>query len=142
MPPAGISILLVDDSPWDVRFFQETLRECRMQNELHIVTDGDEALAFLRKEGPWAAAPLPDLILLDLHLPKVDGSEVIRQMQLDAGLRNIPVVMLTTPDRAPANQPAAVRFAAKPLTPECLLNVIREIPNLGLTIVRVASAQS
>ena len=142
MPPFGISILLVDDSPWDVRFFQETLRDCRMQNDLHVVTDGDEALAFLRKQGPWAGAPSPDLILLDLHLPKVDGSEVIRQMQLDAALKDIPVVMLIAPDRAPSGQPAAVRFAAKPLTPECLLSAIRDIPNLGLTIVRVASAQS
>ena len=91
-----VEILLVEDSPGDVRLTAEALRDAPVANRLHHAADGVAALSFLRQEAPFAAAPRPDLILLDLNLPRKDGREVLAEVKVDASLRSIPVVILTT----------------------------------------------
>src|ERR1700710_721119 len=92
MKPSPIEILLVEDNPADVRLTQEALREGKVKNNLSVARDGEEALAFLRREGE----PRPDLILLDLNLPRRDGREVLKEIKSDPRLMSIPVVVLTT----------------------------------------------
>lgn len=91
-----MDILLVDDDPADVRLTREALKRGRSQSRVHVVGDGLEALAFLRRDGPHAAAPIPDLILLDLNLPRKDGRELLAEIKADPKLKHIPVVVLTT----------------------------------------------
>jgi CheY-like chemotaxis protein len=91
-----VEILLVEDNPGDVRLTEETLKEFRVLNHLSVVGDGVEAMAFLRHEGKYAKASRPDLILLDLNLPKKDGREVLKEIKVDEQLKRIPVVILTT----------------------------------------------
>src|SRR5512146_599102 len=91
-----IDILLVEDNPGDVRLAQEALKESKVRNRLFVVDDGVEAMAFLRKQGEYADAPRPDLVLLDLNLPRKSGREVLADMKKDPELRRIPVVVLTT----------------------------------------------
>src|SRR2546430_4076536 len=91
-----IEILLVEDNPGDARLTREALRDAKVRNHLHVAADGVEALAFLRREGKHEAVPKPDLILLDLNLPKKDGREVLDEIKRDDRLRHIPVVILTT----------------------------------------------
>lgn len=83
MPEHLIDLLLVEDNPGDVRLAQEALRDYNVQNTLHVVTDGEEALAYVRKEGKYSSADTPDMILLDISLPKVDGMEVLAELRLD-----------------------------------------------------------
>lgn len=92
----SIQILLVEDNPGDARLTLEAMREAKVQNKIHIVEDGVQAMQFLRREGTYADAPRPDLILLDLNLPKKDGREVLAEVKADPALRRIPVVVLTT----------------------------------------------
>ena len=94
--PRPAKILLVEDSPTDALLAQEALRGTNIPNNIHLVEDGVEALAFLHCEGPYAHAPRPDLILLDLHLPKKGGQEVLEEIKADPALKDIPVVVLTT----------------------------------------------
>ena len=94
--PKNIEILLVEDSPSDVLIAREALTEAKLINTIHVAEDGVEALQFLRKEGKFAAAPRPDLILLDLNLPRKNGREVLAEIKADADLKTIPVVVLTT----------------------------------------------
>jgi len=89
-------ILLVEDSPGDVRLMQEALREGKVANRVHVVRDGVQAMDFVRQQGEYADAPRPDIILLDLNLPKKDGREVLAELKADPDLRRIPVVILTT----------------------------------------------
>jgi CheY-like chemotaxis protein len=91
-----IEILLIEDSPTDVLFTQEAFEQVRLLNRLHVVEDGVAALAFLRRQGQYAGAPRPDLILLDLNLPKKNGQEVLAELKSDEDLKLIPVVILTT----------------------------------------------
>jgi len=91
-----IEILLVEDNPGDVRMAVEALKDCRVDNNLSVVEDGVEALAFLRRRGQYAGRPRPDLILLDLNLPRKDGHQVLAEIKADSDLRQIPVVVLTT----------------------------------------------
>ena len=91
-------VLLVEDSPGDVRLTREALRDSPSPIQLHVVSDGVEAMAFLRQEGEHVAAPRPDFILLDLNLPRMDGREVLAHIKQDEGLKSIPVVILTTSD--------------------------------------------
>ena len=93
---APVDILLVEDDPGDVLMTREALADAKMANELYVVSNGEEALAFLNQEGEYADAPRPGLILLDLNLPRVDGREVLAQIKADDILRRIPVVVLTT----------------------------------------------
>lgn len=96
MADRTMQILLVEDSPDDVLFTREAFADADMPHELHVVQDGDAAMAFLRREGDHGAAPTPDLILLDLNLPRKDGREVLTEVKADPELREIPVVVLTT----------------------------------------------
>ncbi len=91
-----IEILLVEDSATDVMLAEEALAEGKVRNHLHVVKDGVEAMAFLRQQGPYAASPRPDLVLLDLNMPRKDGREVLAEVKADPSLKQIPVVVLTT----------------------------------------------
>lgn len=91
-----VDILLVEDNPGDARLTLEAMRDAKLSNRIHVVGDGVEAMAFLRHSGTYADAPRPDLILLDLNLPKKDGREVLAEVKADAALKRIPVVVLTT----------------------------------------------
>jgi CheY-like chemotaxis protein len=91
-----IEVLLVEDSPGDVRLTQEAFRDANPSIRLHVASDGVEAMAFLRREGPYASAPRPDFILLDLNLPKMDGREVLARIKMDDRLKTIPTIVLTT----------------------------------------------
>lgn len=91
-----VDILLVEDNPGDVRLTREALRDAKILNEIHVVKDGVEAMDFLHREGSFAQAPIPDLILLDLNLPRKDGREVLAEIKQDPELKRIPVVILTT----------------------------------------------
>jgi len=91
-----MDILLVEDNPGDIRLAQETFREINQTTVLHVVTDGADAMAFLRREGEYANAPRPDMILLDLNLPKLGGQQVLAKVKADECLKTIPTVILTT----------------------------------------------
>ena len=139
-----IDILLVEDNPADVRLAQETLKDYKMQNALHAVYDGDAALQFLRRQGQYTNAPVPDMILLDISLPKMDGLEVLAELQKDDKLRDIPVVVLL----ASVNDKLMLKdfkieadcLILKPLTLESYLNAVRCFPQIGLSIVKIAVA--
>jgi len=94
--PRSIEILLVEDNPGDARLTLEGMREAKVKNRMHVVEDGVEAMAFLRREGRYSVAPRPDLILLDLNLPRKDGRAVLAEVKADPDLKRIPVVILTT----------------------------------------------
>lgn len=134
-----VEILLVEDSPGDVRLTKEALREGKVRNTLHVVPDGVEALAFLRHEGRYAAVPRPDVILLDLNLPKKDGREVLAEIKEDDNLRRIPVVILTTSqderDVLRAYELHANCYITKPVDLDQFIAVIQSIESFWLTIV-------
>lgn len=98
LPPSNIRILLVEDNAGDVNLTRRALKASVLASALDIVGDGEQALAFLRKEGAYSEAERPDLIVMDLNLPRLDGHEVLRSVRSDAGLKDIPVVMFTTSD--------------------------------------------
>jgi CheY-like chemotaxis protein len=146
MSSRTIEILLVEDNPGDIRLAQETLKDYKLQNAIHVVRDGVDALLFLRHQAPYESAPVPDLILLDLNLPLMDGVDVIAEMQKDPGLRNIPVVVLAASphDRALLKDfdiPTDC-FVVKPLTLDRYLEAVLCFPHLGLSIVRINSASA
>jgi len=134
-----IEILLVEDNPGDVRLTRESLRESKVRNNLHIATDGVAAIAFLRREGANAGAPRPDLILLDLNLPKKDGREVLAEIKGDPELKTIPVVVLTTSsaeqDVLRSYELQASSYITKPVDLEQFMLVVRSIEDFWLTIV-------
>jgi len=139
--PAGrpVEILLVEDSPGDVRLTREALRDGKVRNHLSVVTDGVEALAFLRREGRYADAPRPDVILLDLNLPKKDGREVLAEVKADERLRRIPVVVLTTSaderDVLRSYELQAACYITKPVDLDQFIAVVQSIEDFWLTIV-------
>ena len=134
-------ILLVEDNPGDVRLTREALREGKILNELSVVEDGVEALAFLRREGRYAEAVRPDLILLDLNLPKKDGREVLEEIKGDGALKKIPVVVLTTSaaerDILKAYDLHANCYITKPVDLEQFIKVVQLIEDFWLTIVKL-----
>ncbi len=136
-----IEILLVEDNPADVRLTQEALREGKVKNSLNVARDGAEALAFLRREGPHAGAPRPDLILLDLNLPKKDGREVLAEIKADDELKRIPVVVLTTSsaelDILKSYSLHANCYITKPVDLEQFVTVVKAIDDFWLTVVRL-----
>ena len=136
-----IEILLVEDNPGDVRLTQEALTDNKMRNRLHVVVDGVEAMAFLRREGKYADAPRPDLVLLDLNLPKKDGREVLAEIKADESLKRTPVVILTTSqaeeDILEAYELNANCYITKPVDLDQFLKVVRSIENSWLTIVKL-----
>jgi two-component system, chemotaxis family, response regulator Rcp1 len=137
----AIEILLVEDSPGDVRLTREALRDARVLNRVSVVGDGLEALAFLRREGKYPAAPWPDLILLDLNLPRMDGREVLAEIKNDPRLRQIPVVVLTTSqaerDIVETYNLGANCYVTKPVDLEQFLVAVKSIETFWLTVVRL-----
>lgn len=135
----AIEILLVDDNLGDIRLTQEALKESKLQNNLNIVLDGVEALAYLRKEGQYAQASTPDLILLDLNLPKKDGREVLQEIKADPALRRIPVAVLTMSeahdDILRSYDLHANCYITKPLDIDQFVKVVRSIEDFWFTIV-------
>lgn len=138
-----IEILLVEDNPGDVRLTREALRDGKVKNNLHVAVDGVEAMAFLRREGPYSTAPRPDLILLDLNLPKKNGREVLAEIKSDPELLRTPVVVLTTSrdeqDVLKAYEYHANCYITKPVDLEQFLAVVRSIEDFWFTIVRLPS---
>jgi CheY-like chemotaxis protein len=138
-----IDILLVEDNPGDVRLTQETFKESKILNTMHVVRDGVEAMAFLRQEGEYADAPRPDLILLDLNLPRKDGREVLEEIKDDDQLRRIPVVVLTISyaeeDILRAYNLHGNCYITKPIDLDQFIKVVRGIEDFWLTIVRLPS---
>jgi len=134
-----IDILLVEDNPGDVRLTIEALRDSKVRNHLHVATDGVEALAFLRREGQHADAVRPDLILLDLNLPRMDGRQVLAELKGDPALKVIPVVVLTTSraeqDILRSYELQANCYISKPVDLEQFITVVRSIEDFWLTIV-------
>ncbi len=135
----AIQILLVEDNAGDVRLTMEALKEGRVLNHLDIVEDGVEALAYLRREGIYADRPRPDLILLDLNLPRKDGREVLAEIKQDPSLRRIPVVILTTSrseeDILRSYNLYANCYVTKPVGLDEFLDVVRSIQDFWFTVV-------
>ena len=141
MVSSPIEILLVEDSPGDARLTIEALKEAKVLNHISIAEDGVEAMAFLRQEGEHAAAPRPDLILLDLNLPRKDGREVLAEVKADESLALIPVVVLTTSqaeqDIAKSYQLHANCYITKPVDLDQFMEVIKAVESFWLTVVRL-----
>lgn len=141
MHMSAVEILLVEDNPGDVRLTREALKESKIRNNLSIVRDGVEAMAFLRREGDYAAAPRPDIILLDLNLPRKDGREVLHEIKDDDSLRRIPVVILTTSDDEhdilESYNLHANCYITKPVDLNRFVTIIKNIEDFWLTIVRL-----
>ena len=136
-----IDILLVEDNPADARWAREALKEGRIQNTATVVTDGEAALAYLRRQGKYSEASRPDLILLDLNLPRKNGVEVLAELKTDTELRRIPVVVLTTSplerqSLIPTYNLPAASYILKPLNWTRFLEAIRDYPELDLLIVK------
>ena len=136
-----IEILLVEDSPGDIRLTREALRDAKVQNNLHIALDGIEAMKFLGRDGAHANAPRPDLILLDLNLPRMSGREVLEQIKLHDDLKSIPVVILTTSaaveDVIRSYELHANCYITKPVDLDQFMKVVRTIDNFWLAIVKL-----
>jgi two-component system, chemotaxis family, response regulator Rcp1 len=136
-------ILLVEDSPGDVRLTQEALVNGKVQHELHIARDGVEAISFLRRKGTFRKAPRPDLILLDLNLPRKDGREVLKEIKADPKLRSIPVIILTCSeaeeDILKTYDLHANGYIVKPVNLEQFFKIIKQIKKFWLSIVMLPS---
>jgi len=134
-----IDILLVEDNPGDARLTREALAQSKVKNHLHYARDGEEAMAFLRHEGRFASAPTPDLVLLDLNLPKMDGREVLAAIKSDPVLKVIPVVVLTTSDSEEdvlrAYHLAANCYVTKPVDLHQFNRIVQAVEGFWLTIV-------
>ncbi len=139
-----VEILLIEDSPGDIRLTEEALKDFKMLNHLHVVMDGVEAMAFLRREGEYADASRPDLVLLDLNLPRKDGREVLAEMKSDDELKRIPVVVLTTSeadeDVIRTYDYHANCYITKPVDFDKFINVVKSIEDFWLTIVKLPSS--
>jgi len=137
----AIEILLIEDDPGDVRLTQEALKDSKLRNNLSVAEDGVEALAFLRREGQYADAPKPDIILLDLNLPRKDGREVLEEIKADADLRRIPVVVMTTSDAdedilASYNLHANC-YITKPVDMSRFVQIVKTIEGFWFSIVKL-----
>jgi len=136
-----VTILLVEDNPADVRLTLEAFKEGKVNNNLHTVKNGEEAMDFLHQRDPFKDAPVPDLILLDLNLPKMDGREVLEEIKKDEKLRPIPVIILTTSeaeeDILRSYNLHANCYITKPVDLNDFVKVAKSIENFWLTIVRL-----
>lgn len=134
-----IEILMVEDNPGDVRLTMEALKEGKVRNHMHIAADGEEAMRFLRRQEPYGQAPRPDLVLLDLNLPKKNGREVLAEIKRDADLKRIPVVILTVSkaeqDILKSYNLHANCYITKPVNLDQFLTVVKSIENFWLTVV-------
>jgi len=136
-----IEILLAEDNPGDIRLTQEAFKEGKIKNNLHVTKDGIEAIEFLRHEGEYSDSPRPDLILLDLNMPRKGGKEVLEEIKADEDLRRIPVVILTTSkaeeDIVRSYDLHANCFITKPVDMNQFIEVVKFIENFWFTIVRL-----
>ncbi len=136
-----IEVLLIEDDPGDVLMTREAFAENKVKNNLSVVNDGVDALAFLRREGPYADAPQPDLILLDLNLPRKDGREVLAEIKADPKLSHIPVVILTTSgandDVVRSYQLHANAYVTKPVDFDQFIHVVRQIDDFFVGVVKL-----
>jgi len=139
-----VDILIVEDSPTDLMLAREALEHAKVLNNLHCVEDGEEAMAYLHGRGKYAGMPRPDLILLDLNLPRKSGQEVLAEIKADNSLKSIPVVVLTT---SKADQDVVQAYAhhvncyiAKPVDFDKFIEVIQSIEQFWLTVVTLPSA--
>ncbi|WP_406297925.1 response regulator [Embleya sp. NBC_00888] len=137
----AIEVLLVEDDPGDVLMTREAFEDNKVRNTLHVVSDGVEAVAFLRREGEYTDAPRPDLILLDLNLPRKDGREVLEEIKADEDLRRIPVVVLTTSeaeeDVLRSYHLHANAYVTKPVDFEQFISVVRHIDEFFVSVVKL-----
>ena len=137
----AMHVLLVEDDPGDVLMTREAFEHNKLRNVLHVVTDGEQALQFLRRTGDYADAPRPGLILLDLNLPRRDGLEVLAELKADPVLKVIPVVILTTSqaheDILRSYALHANAYVSKPVDFERFMDVIRQIDNFFVTVVKL-----
>ncbi|MFD0658068.1 response regulator [Thermocatellispora tengchongensis] len=136
-----IEVLLVEDDPGDVLLTQEAFEHNKVRNRLHVVNDGEDAMDFLRRQGEYADVPRPDLILLDLNLPRKDGLEVLAEVKADADLRAIPVVVLTTSeaeeDILRSYNLHANAYVSKPVDFTQFIRVVRQIDDFFVTVVKL-----
>jgi two-component system, chemotaxis family, response regulator Rcp1 len=137
----AIEVLLVEDSPGDVRLTREAFKDAKVHINLHVASDGAKAMAFLKREGEYANVPRPDLVLLDLNLPKKDGREVLDEIKQSPSLKTIPVVILTTSsseaDILRSYQLHANCYITKPVGLEGFLTVVKSIDSFWLSVVRL-----
>ena len=138
-PATAVEILLVDDNPGDVELTKVALRDAKIVNTIHVVRDGAEALAFLRCEGEFADAPRPDLVLLDLKMPKVDGFQVLAEMKSEPDLRSIPVIVMSSSnaekDLVRAYDAQVSAYLVKPSNFDEYFNAIRAVKELWFHVV-------
>ncbi|MFI7421926.1 response regulator [Nonomuraea sp. NPDC049684] len=136
-----IDVLLVEDDQGDILLTREAFDLNKVRNRLNVVNDGEQAMAYLRREGVYAGAPRPDLILLDLNLPRMNGLEVLTEVKADAALRTIPVVILTTSeaeeDILHSYRLHANAYVAKPVDFEQFIRVVRQIDDFFVTVVKL-----
>ena len=139
-----MEILLVEDNPGDIRLTQEAFRDGKIANNMSVVTDGVEAMTFLHQENEYADAPRPDIILLDLNLPKKDGREVLAELKQDPDLRRIPVIVLTTSkaeqDILNSYDMHANCYIAKPIDLEEFIKLVEGIGDFWLMVVKLPPA--
>ncbi len=139
--PKVIEVLLVEDDPGDVLMTREAFEDNKVANRLSVVSDGVSAMEYLRKQGPYADAPTPDLILLDLNLPRMDGREVLQALKADEDLRRIPVVVLTTSeaeeDVLRSYALHANAYVTKPVDFDRFIDVVRQIDEFFVSVVRL-----
>ena len=140
-PSDPIEILLVEDNPGDVELTREALHDTKVHMRLSVVPDGVEALAFLRRQGTYAAAPRPDLVLLDLNLPRKDGRGVLAEVKQDPSLKQIPIVILTSSqaeqDILRAYELQANCYVTKPVDLDQFITIVRSIEQFWFTIVKL-----
>jgi CheY-like chemotaxis protein len=143
--PAGepIEVLLVEDDPGDVLLIREAFEFNKVHNNLNVVSDGEQALAYLRCEGEYAGSRRPDLVLLDLNLPRKDGREVLAEVKGDPSLRAIPIVVLTTSeaeeDVLKSYELHANAYVTKPVDFERFVSIVRQIDDFFVSVVRLPS---
>ncbi|MDG5778017.1 response regulator [Haloarculaceae archaeon H-GB2-1] len=140
--PKPIEILLAEDNPGDVKLTEKAFEQGHVYNNLNVVTDGVEAMAYLHGEGEYADRPRPDLILLDLNMPRMDGTEVLEEIKSDPDLRRIPVVVLTSSDAeediAKSYDLHANAYLTKPVDFDGFLDVIERIEDFWLSVVKIS----
>ncbi|MGZ7067381.1 MAG: response regulator [Methanobacterium sp.] len=138
-----VEILLVEDNEGDVGLIEEVFEDAKIRNNLHVTEDGEEAMLFLHKEGEFSDAPRPDMILLDLNLPKKDGREVLKEIKMDDDLKRIPVVVLTTSkaekDILKSYDLHANSYITKPVDFDQFIKVIKSIEDFWLDVVKLPS---
>jgi CheY-like chemotaxis protein len=141
LPGRQIEVLLVEDDPGDVLMTKEAFEDYKLSNRLHVVTDGVEAMEFVRRTGEHTDAPRPDLVLLDLNLPRMDGREVLQAIKSDPELASIPVVILTTSeaeeDVLRSYSLHANAYVTKPVDFDRFIQVVRQIDEFFITVVRL-----